>query len=211
MKRWRVLVSITVPAVLIAAVAAYALTSGEFLPRSEKWAKTACTKTLLKSVSDEQNNEKITLCYAFLKLKDDNAALAALGAQVGGIESGVAALKTTVGNLEKEVAALKKEGGAPAPQDFIFFTNELSETSPTFDAKNYTHVLFSSTCGPPGAEIELRVEASPDESHWITQTSFKCGSETPHEPLPTAGRYYRLTAEVPLGLSSLFVEGRFSA
>jgi hypothetical protein len=34
--------------------------------------------------------------------------------------------------------------------------------------------------------------------------------QVPHEPLPRAGRYYRLTAEEPLSLSSLFVMGHFT-
>mgnify|MGYP001176976470 CR=1 FL=1 len=213
MKRWRLLSVLAVLVVLIAAAAAYALsTSGPFLPRTEKWATGTCTKSLLSSVPNVADNEKIALCYSYLKLREDDTSLSSLQSQVTGLEGSVAGLKTTAGNLEKEVTTLKEEGhsGPPPPVDFVFFTNEVTELSPTFDAKNYTHVLFSSTCGPEGAEQFLRVEVSPDESHWVTQTKFKCGSETPHEPLPTAGRYYRLSDPEGIFLDSLFVTGRFS-
>jgi hypothetical protein len=210
MTRRRALAVGSVLVTLSVVAAAYAQSTGEFLPRGEKWANGVCRGSLLKSPLTLENNEKIALCYSFLRVKEDNATVASLTAQSAALETGVAGLKTATANLEKEVAALKEGHGAPT-QDFTFFTNELSETSPTFDAKSFTHVLFSSSCGPPGAEIFIRVETSPDESHWAVQTKFKCGSEPPPQPLPTAGRYYRLIAEEPLGLSSLFVMGQFSS
>jgi hypothetical protein len=213
MKRWRLLSVLAVLVVLIAAAAAYALsTSGPFLPRTEKWATSTCTKSLLNSVPNVEDNEKIALCYSYLKLKEDDTSLTSLQSQVTGLEGSVAGLKTTAGNLEKEVTTLKEEGhgGPPPPEDFIFFTDETTLTSPVFDAKNYTHVVFTSSCGPPGLEVPLKVEVSPDQTHWVTQTTFKCGPGTPPGALPTAGRYYRMTDEEGLALSELFVLGRFS-
>lgn len=213
MTRGRWLVGIAVAAVLIAAGAAYALsTSGPFLPRTEKWAKGACTKSLLETAPTVADNEKIALCYSFLKLKEDDTTIAGLTTQLTTLEGTVASLKTATSNLEKEVTALKEEGhgGPPAPEDFVFFqeTNAFEEISPVFDAKNYTHVVFTSgTCEP--VDAPLRVEVSPDDSHWLTVARFKC-NEPPHEAMPTAGRYYRVIDEEYFAVASIFVLGRFS-